>query len=324
MRLFDREPLFVELQSRGLDPWVQSLRQQCRERFDPATHGNLPKWIKAWHQLPNTADATIDAQHDAVTVRSSQSTPDLDALCATLMKFHPWRKGPFDLFGLKIDSEWRSDLKWNRLSEAIDLRGKSVVDVGCGNGYYGWKMLAAGASFVLGCDPLLLYVMQFEVVRRYAASVPGHFVVPITDAELPPRMEAFDVGFSMGVLYHRTSPIDHLQTLNGTLRPGGQLVLETLVIRSDQVEVLVPRDRYAKMRNVWFIPSIGMLCRWLDRSGFADVRVVDITTTTSKEQRRTEWMTFESLADFLDPADPARTLEGYPAPTRAIVTACKV
>jgi tRNA (mo5U34)-methyltransferase len=148
-------------------------------------------------------------------------------------------------------------------------------------------------------------------------------VVPITDIELPVKIEAFDVVFSMGVLYHRTSPIDHLQTMCGTLRGGGQLVLETLVIDSGRAEVLVPENRYAKMRNVWFIPSPEMLIRWLRRTGYANISIVDISTTTTAEQRQTPWMKFESLADFLDPTDPKRTLEGYPSPTRAVVTAHK-
>ncbi len=319
--LLDREPLFAALRDRDLGRWAKALSQVCRQRFDPSQHGNLCKWIDAWHRLPDVPEATLDAQHDAVSV--SGGDVDLNALRETLMELHPWRKGPFELFNLKIDSEWRCDLKWNRVCGEIDLRGKSVLDVGSGNGYYGWKMLAAGADFVLGCDPMLLYLMQFEVLRRYAPSPERHFVIPITDAELPAGMQAFDTAFSMGVLYHRTSPIDHLQSLLGALRPGGQLILETLVLRCDQEQVLVPKNRYAKMRNVWFIPSLGMLSRWLARTGFVDVDVIDVTTTTDREQRRTPWMTFESLGDFLHPGDPARTLEGYPAPTRAMVTAYK-
>ena len=56
----------------------------------------------------------------------------------------------------------------------------------------------------------------------------------------------------MGVLYHRRSPIDHLLELKGCLQTGGELVLETLVIDGGLGEVLVPENRYAKMRNVWF------------------------------------------------------------------------
>lgn len=123
----------------------------------------------------------------------------------------------------------------------------------------------------------------------------------------------------MGVLYHRTSPIDHLKKIRRTLKPNGQVVLETLVVDSNKEEVLVPEGRYAKMRNVWFLPSVPMLQLWMVRTGFCEIEVVDVSHTTTEEQRRTEWMIFESLADFLDPKDASKTAEGYPAPRRALL-----
>ncbi len=80
-----------------------------------------------------------------------------------------------------------------------------VLDVGCGNGYYGWRMLHIGARLVLGLDPFLLFLMQFEAVRKYAGANCPHYVLPLTDADLPERLNLFDVTLSMGVLYHRTS-----------------------------------------------------------------------------------------------------------------------
>ena len=325
MTLFDREALFEQLRRRELADWASELRRICGERFHPSKHGNLDKWTRAWQSLPDCEDASVDASGNAVTVRGScaASPENVESLTQTLMQFHPWRKGPFELFGIPIDTEWRSNLKWDRLAAALDFRGKSVLDVGCGNGYYGWRMLDAGADFVLGCDPYLLYVMQFEVLRRYVRGPEKHFIVPLADTDLPQDLQAFDMTLSMGVLYHRTSPIDHLQTLAETLKPGGQVVIETLVIESDAAEVLVPEDRYAKMRNVWFIPSVPMLNRWLDRTGFKNIEVIDVTATTSHEQRSTPWMTFHSLVDFLGPAGASQTVEGYPSPVRAIVVATK-
>lgn len=127
----------------------------------------------------------------------------------------------------------------------------------------------------------------------------------------------------MGVLYHRPNPIEHLQILASTLKAGGELLLETIVLEDAEQTVLVPEDRYAKMRNVWFIPSVAMLELWLRRTGFEEIRVIDVSRTTSEEQRRTDWMTFESLSDFLDPTDSNRTIEGYPSPSRAVIIAKK-
>ena len=128
----------------------------------------------------------------------------------------------------------------------------------------------------------------------------------------------------MGVLYHRRSPIDHLLALRDTLRPGGELVLETLVVEGDEHTVLVPGERYAQMPNVYFLPSSLALAQWLTRAGFTNVRIVDEAITTQDEQRRTDWMTYQSLADFLDPNDPSRTIEGYPAPRRAVLVAERI
>ncbi len=323
MTLFDRENLYARLTADGFGAWVADLRAATDRVLTDERHGNLPAWIAAWNQLPEVPDAMLLANGDAVTIQGTISETQRTAIQAALMAFHPWRKGPFDLFGIAIDTEWRSCLKWDRLASHIEFRKRKVLDVGCGNGYYGWRMLNAGAELVLGLDPFPLFLMQFESIRKYGDPNLAHYVLPLSDQALPERLNAFDVTVSMGVLYHRTSPIDHLQSLWHSLRPGGTLVLETLVIESLEQTVLVPEDRYAKMRNVWFIPSIPMLLLWLKRAGFRDADVIDVSRTTREEQRRTDWMTFESLADFLDAEDPNRTIEGYPAPLRAMIVAKK-
>ncbi|HSJ47948.1 MAG TPA: tRNA 5-methoxyuridine(34)/uridine 5-oxyacetic acid(34) synthase CmoB, partial [Gammaproteobacteria bacterium] len=267
----------------------------------------------------------VDLDRDCIGIGRAE---DLDAvqqqaLEQALRQLHPWRKGPFCLFGLRIDTEWRSDWKWQRLREHIQpLQDRLVLDVGCGNGYHLWRMRGAGARLALGIDPTLLFVHQFAALQHYIRD-PQAGLLPLALEELPARMAFFDTVFSMGVLYHRRSPFDHLQELREALRPGGELVLETLVTEGEAGQVLVPRDRYARMRNVWFIPSVPELQHWLERAGFLEVRCVDVTRTTTEEQRGTDWMRFESLAQCLDPDDPAKTVEGYPAPRRAILVARK-
>jgi tRNA (mo5U34)-methyltransferase len=312
--------LAAQLHAWQLPEWQHQLVESSRNRLLPSSHGDYCRWQRAWQALPSAERTHFDARGNTVAVRGICA--DTNELKRQLLQFHPWRKGPFELFEVPIDTEWRSDLKWNRLRGHVDFQDKKILDIGCGNGYYGWRMLAAGANLVLGCDPFLLYLAQHEVIRRYAGETGSmHCIMPLTDQELPDGMHFFDITLSMGVLYHRSSPIDHLQKLKSTLRPGGQLVLETLILAPADGQVLVPQDRYAKMRNVWFIPSLPMLERWLERTGYSEIRVVDQTATTTAEQRSTEWMTFESLENFLDPIDSSRTLEGYPAPVRAIVTA---
>jgi len=72
---------------------------------------------------------------------------------------------------------------------------------------------------------------------------------------------------------------------------------------------------------VWLLPTIAELTTWLRRSGFDDVEIVDESLTTPDEQRSTEWMPFESLREALNPDDPERTVEGWPAPRRVVAVA---
>ena len=311
------------LEDVALAPWREQLWTLTAARLRPARHGDLPRWQAALQALPVVLPDHVGLDQDCVGIGRTQ---DLDAaqhhtLEQALRQLHPWRKGPFCLFGLHIDSEWRSDWKWQRLHLHIQpLRDRRVLDVGCGNGYHLWRMRGAGARLVLGIDPTLLFVHQFAALQHYIRD-PRAGLLPLTLEELPAKMEIFDTVFSMGVLYHRRSPFDHLQELREALRPGGELVLETLVIEGEAGQVLVPKDRYARMRNVWFIPSVPELQHWLARAGFQEVRCVDVTVTSTEEQRGTDWMRFESLERCLDPDDPGRTVEGYPAPRRAIMIA---
>jgi len=145
--------------------------------------------------------------------------------------------------------------------------------------------------------------------------------LPLGIQDLPDNAGGFDSVFSMGVLYHRRDPVAHLQRLVSLLKPGGQLLLETLIIDGREDQSMVPPKRYARMRNVWSIPTISRLESWMIEAGLQSVRVLDITRTSTQEQRSTGWMRFESLAESLDPEDLSLTVEGHPAPVRAALLA---
>ncbi len=307
-----------------LAAWLERLPAQIDSIWRQRPHGDLPAWQDTLGRLPSISPSSISLNDPRIRAGRVEDCDDAirQAIRAQLMRLHPWRKGPYEICGLEIDSEWRSDMKWSRLQGKIEpLQGRLVLDVGCGNGYYAWRMAGAGARAVIGIDPHQLYLFQFAAIRHFlGGSIPVQ-LLPLSMEDLPPNLRAFDTVFSMGVLYHRRSPFSHLAELRGCLRPGGELVLETLVIEGGGNRVLVPESRYAKMRNVWFIPSPETLSSWLVRAGYENIRVLDVTPTTAEEQRSTPWMRFESLSHFLDPADPRCTIEGHPAPCRAILTA---
>lgn len=305
--------------------WAASLPTQIKTLLAELKHGDLDRWMTLLKTLPTAQNIEIELKQSAITLKC---TPPLDNQHSQLMDLlkglKPWRKGPYQLFGIDIDTEWRSDLKWSRIAEHIDINNKTVLDVGCANGYFGWRMLGAGAKYVVGIDPGWLFIFQFLLFNHYAqqATMPGTFtLLPCRLEDLPDNLGYFDSVFSMGVLYHRRSVFDHLFELKRCIKPGGDLVLETLVIPKKSGEVLVPEDRYARMRNVWFLPNTDILCAWLSRAGFTDIQPVDESDTTLKEQRKTKWIDSQSLENCLDPENPKLTIEGYPAPRRTMILA---
>ena len=347
---------------------------RCVDALLSSNHGDLPRWLEALREVPPTPVASMTVG-DAVQVGSAEDLPPADRLRleAALRGLIPWRKGPFELFGIRIDAEWRSDWKWRRIAPHVDLAGRRVLDVGCGNGYYGWRMMAAGAATVIGVEPSLLFVLQHALVAHCAAaaginaqprrrrsciqqhalqgqaatSAPPspkgsqgrkppkqisatwaaankYVMHPPAPVVLPLRLEdfsskqPFDVIFSLGVLYHRRSPVEHLRRLAELAHRDTVLVLETLVAED---ETLVSPKRYARMRNVHAVPTTEAVRHWLLQAGFGCADVVDVSATTTAEQRSTAWMPYQSLAEALHPDDAGLTVEGYPAPRRAVIIA---
>lgn len=314
--LVDDADLRAFLADYGHHEHARAIINECKNA-SANRHGLLCRWQTQLDELPIVEADQIDLRN-AVKLGCSRIDRYQQALLEQkLLQFSPWRKGPFDLLGVHIDSEWRSDLKWNRLAGHIELGGKCILDVGCGNGYYMFRMLGAGAKSVLGVDPVALYVIQFLLINKYLKSS-RLMVLPIGFEALPGAL-AFDTVFSMGVLYHRRSPVDHLSDLKNMINSGGELVLETLVLEGDGDTVLVPKDRYAGMKNVWSIPTLSVLKSWLEKAAFKNITVLDTSQTTLAEQRQTKWITSYSLNQFLDPLDQNLTIEGYPAPVRAMI-----
>ena len=324
--MFSFSDTYDAIANTRLHPWVDGFKDAVHKRMADYTHGNISQWIELLKQLPEVKPDQIDIINKvSIGSREQLSEQEFAQLEKLLKQFHPWRKGPYHLFGQHIDTEWRSDWKWDRIKDQISpLDDRIVLDVGCGNGYHCWRMAAQNPKLVLGIDPSQLFLMQFAIMQNYLQQYPVHYL-PIGLEYMPQNLDkqGFDTIFSMGVLYHRRSPIDHILHLKNLLKPGGELVLETLVIEGDDDQCLIPKDRYAQMNNVWFLPTTGMLKNWMRKLGLDNVQVANVSTTSTEEQRATEWMTFQSLGDYLDPQDKSLTIEGYPAPKRAFMIAQK-
>ncbi len=318
------EPFIEHYKDSKTRKFLHGINKKLPQYFSHAYHGDYSKWKKAlqvMHSIvpPGKGDFEYNINSAVVTIGTANQLGQMrEDFITALKEYMPWRKGPFKLFGIEIDCEWRSDLKWQRLAKEIStLKGRTVLDIGCGNGYHCWRQIGAGAHSVLGIDPLLHYVMQFNIFNAYLPHK-NIQVLPLAIEELPDNILKFDTVFSMGVLYHRKSPMEHLLELKDLLSKDGEVILETLVIDGENGKVLVPKGRYAKMRNVWFIPSVLTLENWLKRCGFKNINLCHVDYTATEEQRVTEWMDYESLEQFLDAADQRKTVEGYPAPKRAL------
>ena len=282
-------------------------------------NGNIPKWTIALDELKAMPKGKMDLNEPYISI--NQNGVHSEILVSAFKKLLPWRKGPFMFNNLKLESEWQGDLKWKRLQKHITpLKNRRVLDVGAGNGYFTLRMAMEGAKKVLGIEPFLLFNYQYAAIKSLISNEINVMLLPIRLEEMP-SSATFDSVFSMGVLYHQRSHMEHLLKLKDMMAPGAELILETLVVKGPKGYTLIPEGRYAQMRNVHCLPSIETLKSWLADANFNNIKVVDISKTSPQEQRRTEWIgdNAASLEDFLDPSDPSLTKEGYPAPTRVII-----
>jgi tRNA (mo5U34)-methyltransferase len=263
---------------------------------------NLPKFKVDSVKFNNTIE--IDGEFDE------------ELIYQTARNLMPWRKGPFRIGKTFIDSEWQSFIKYNLLEKHINLENKIVADVGCNNGYYMFRMLSQNPKKVVGFDPMALFKLQFDFINHFVKSEKLHYEL-LGVEHLPLYEHKFDTIFCLGVLYHRSDPVTMLKQLKASLNQGGEAIIDTFIIESNEEIALCP-NRYAKMRNVYFIPSIPTLKNWAEIAKFKEFEVLEIKPTDLNEQRKTDWIEGESLNNFLN-EDGSKTIEGYPPPIRAYV-----
>lgn len=319
------ERLLEKIHDFKMDHYYRDFQTVIKEKrlFLENAKGNFLKFKNILENISDHNPSRQDFKGRAITIgdKSDISEKEQRILNTQLEQLCPWRKGPYNIFGIDIDSEWQSWMKWERLESHIgNLKGRRILDIGSSNGYYMFKMAAGNPLMVLGVEPQSSFYFQYLAIQKFLQQE-NVFCLPVPHDQLPKMDRYFDTIFCMGVLYHRKSPIEMLKSIYDSMKPGGELILENLVINSKQNICLFPRNRYAKMRNIFFIPDLLVVESWLLRAGFTNIRCVDIEKTSVKEQRKTRWIHTETLSDFLDPDNSDKTIEGYPAPVRAIFIA---
>jgi len=313
------ESFFTHLKSSVMnDEAVETIKQAVDKNWTHSNNGNLPRLLKILTRNKTPAVTHKNLESDYIQA-SIEEVNNYD-IKGDLIDLMPWRKGPFQIGNIPIDSEWKCNKKWQRIEKELNFKNKNILDIGSGNGYYGFRMIGAGAKSVTAIDPSLLSVCQFLYLNKFF-NLHNLSVLPLALEDLENNMPHWDLVVSMGVLYHRKSPLDHIISAKEKLNPGGTLLLETLVIEGDINQALIPEGRYAMMNNIYFLPSTQMLCSWLKKCGFINIKVIDKSYTTVDEQRTTEWKKGTSLIDYLNPDDKSKTVENHPAPMRAIISA---
>ncbi len=297
---------------------LQDLRD---ERQKWLTWKNIAPLQEAIKALPVYGDVEVELGDTVALSIANLSSEDAVKIEQTARMMMPWRKGPFRINDLYIDSEWQSQIKYNLLEPHFDLRDKVVGDIGCNNGYYLFRMQSHQPKKLIGFDPSAIYYSQFQFINHFIDSA---IVYEMLGAEHVEFYEhKFDLLFCLGVLYHRLDPIGMLKSLYRGLNRGGELILDTFMIDGEEEIALTPRERYSKIPNIYFVPTVNALKNWCYRAGFERVEVLEIKKTDLSEQRKTEWIATQSLEDFLDPNNPDKTVEGYPAPKRVYIKAHK-
>jgi len=291
------------------------------ERKKWLTWKNILPYQDAIKNLPQYENVEVGLG-DCVDVQIPNLTNEgIVQIKETALLMKPWRKGPFQINDLFIDTEWQSQIKYNLLEPHFNLSDKIVGDIGCNNGYYLFRMLTHKPKKLIGFDPSAIYYSQFQFINHFVKSDIVYELLGVEHVEF--YEHKFDVLFCLGVLYHRSDPVMMLKSLFKGLNKGGELILDTFMIDGEGEMCLTPKDRYSKIPNIYFVPTVSALINWCHRAGFESVEVLETIVTDANEQRKTKWIDGQSLEDFLDPNDETKTVEGYPAPKRVYIKAMK-
>lgn len=294
---------------------------QSRQKWVNQDKKGFLRYRNPFQELSMFTAEFVDCGADKVTIGAADETDQDQRLRIShnLRQFMPWRKGPFSVFGVDIDAEWRSERKWNRLVDILpQLENKVICDIGCNNGYYMFRMSEHQPRLVIGLEPSVQHYYCFKSLNSMAGRTNLH--IDLLGVEhLHLFCQTFDVIFLMGIIYHRPSPIDTLRDIYSALKPGGTLLLESQAIPGNESIALFPEKTYAKVPGTYFVPTGACLCNWMKRAGFENVNLFCSHPMSSDEQRKTEWMVFESYQDFIDPDHPSLTVDGYPAPIRVFL-----
>lgn len=149
------------------------------------------------------------------------------------------------------------NVKFRNFAHAIphDLRGLSVLDIGCNAGFYSLEMKRRGADRVLGIDSDEAYLAQ----ARFAASLLGERIEfrKLSVYRIAELKEKFDLVLFMGVLYHLRHPLLALDLLH-THAVRDLLVFQSMQRGSTDVDPLEDDYSFAE-EDIFHNPAYPLM-----------------------------------------------------------------
>lgn len=178
--------------------------------------------------------------------------------------------------------------KFARFEHAVprDLRGKTVLDIGCNGGFYSIEMKRRGAARVVGIDSADAYLAQ---ARFAAKALDVDIELRKMDVyDVPALAERFDVVLFMGVLYHLRHPLLALDLIHDHVA-GGTMIFQSMLRGSRDVEAVAEdyafdehgifdlpgypkmhfvEEKYAGDPTNWWVPNRACVEAMLRSAGF--------------------------------------------------------
>lgn len=239
-------------------------------------------------------------------------------------KLIPWRKGPYffsQFENLKIDSEWDSEKKWQRIDPYLNLKDKTILDIGCNNGYFLFKSIEKKPKLAYGIDPVYRYYLQYFFIKNILYKEHTNLFFDLLGVEdLILFKKKFDMIFCMGILYHHRDPIGILRNIHQSLNTGGEVLVDCQGIEGNKSYCLFVEKKYTNANGFWFLPTLSALENWLKRSGFRDIKTIYNEYLSTDEQKTSKDSPFPSLKEAIR---ENLTIEGYPLPKRFYLIAKK-
>ncbi|NQZ59461.1 MAG: tRNA 5-methoxyuridine(34)/uridine 5-oxyacetic acid(34) synthase CmoB, partial [Lentisphaeraceae bacterium] len=275
---------------------LEALKPIRQQAVDKAWAEGMQQAQDAYTAMPKMHFPETIFNEAAVKFGTADSlSPEEQAdLKEKLLALEPWRKGPFEIAGIDLDAEWRSDWKWERVLPALDsLKDRRICDIGANSGYYMYRMLEQNPEFVLGMDPTVKFYFQFLALQKMTMENPLWYE-PFGMEEMVHYPKFFDTVFCMGILYHHKDPVSILRMIHDSMRKGGQLIVECQGIPGEGPYALFPEKTYAKVKGTYFVPTAEFMVNWLKKAWFTDIEVFHVSKMSTEEQRPTEFMVRQS------------------------------